>query len=200
MRPTTPGEPRGNEYAVDVRPLSPERLADFLAFFDGDAFADNPKWSSCYCQCFFEDHSKIRWSSRTAAQNREAACRRVGERSMQGYLAYRNGRVIGWCNASPRPLLHALDAEPIPDAQDVGTFLCFLVSPGARGRGVAAALLRAACDGLRAQGLRFAEANPRPNATSTAENHYGPLGMYLAAGFAVQRTDDDGSVWVRRAL
>ena len=41
---------------------------------------------------------------------------------------------------------------------------------------------------------------PRPNATNTAENHYGPLGIYLAAGFAVQRTDDDGSVWVRRAL
>jgi GNAT superfamily N-acetyltransferase len=124
----------------------------------------------------------------------------VGERTMQGYLAYWGDRVIGWCNASPRPMLHALDAEPIPDASDVGTILCFLVSPSARGRGVATALLRAACAGLRAQGLRFVEANPRPNATSMAENHYGPLAMYLAAGFAVHRRDDDGSVWVRREL
>ena len=199
MEPTTK-DSRSNASGIDVRPLSPERLADFLAFFDGDAFADNPEWSSCYCQCYYEDHRKIRWSDRTAPQNREAACQRIGQGAMQGFLAYHEGRVIGWCNAAPRPLLHVLDAEPIADAVHVGTILCFLVSPGARGQGVASALLGAACDGLRAQGLRHVEANPRPKANGPAENHHGPLGMYLAAGFSIHRTDDDGTVWVRRAL
>jgi GNAT superfamily N-acetyltransferase len=186
--------------SIDIHPLSPERLPDFLRFFDGEAFSDNPRWSSCYCQCFYEDHSRIVWKDRTAEQNRAAACDRAADGRMQGYLAYVDGRVAGWCNAAPRHLIHALDDEPIDDAQQVGAIVCFLVAPPYRGQGVSTALLAAACDGLRAQGLRIAEANPRPHAATPAENHFGPLSMYLAAGFTVHHTDSDGSVVVRKAL
>ena len=48
--------------------------------------------------------------------------------------------------------------------------------------------------------LGIAEAYPRPDASSAAANHFGPLAMYLAAGFAVHRTDGDGSVCVRKPL
>lgn len=185
---------------VEIHPLSPERLADFMAFFDGEAFKDNPEWSSCYCQCFYEDHSKIHWPSRTAMENRECAMRRIGQRQMQGLLAYHDGKVVGWCNAAPRELLHALDPEPISNPGQVGTILCFLVAPSARGRGVATALLNAACLHLRDQGLSSVEANPRPAAQGTAANHFGYLSMYLDAGFTVRRTDSDGSVWVGKEL
>ncbi|GAB2583190.1 hypothetical protein GCM10027034_14150 [Ramlibacter solisilvae] len=185
---------------IEIHPLSPARLADFMAFFEGEAFSDNPRWSSCYCQCFYEDHSKITWASRTAAQNRECASHRIADGEMQGLLAYNEGQVVGWCNAAPRQLLHALDAEPLANPGRVGTILCFLVAPSARGRGVASALLEAACEHLKAQGLHVAEANPRPSAKDSAENHFGPLAMYLAAGFTVVRTDGDGSVWVGKEL
>ena len=39
-----------------------------------------------------------------------------------------------------------------------------------------------------------------PERLPVGRNHYGPLAMYLAAGFAVERGSDDGSVWVRKAL
>lgn len=185
---------------VEVHALSPERLPQFLSFFEGSAFSDNPKWSFCYCQCFFEDHSKIVWRDRTAAENRAHACRRIAEASMQGYLASVDGEVAGWCCAGPRRLFHALDDEPIADAESVGQIMCFLVAPAHRGKGIARALLDAACDGLRAQGLAFAEANPRPAASSAAENHFGPLRLYLSAGFSIDRSDPDGSVHVRRKL
>jgi GNAT superfamily N-acetyltransferase len=171
-----------------------------MAFFDGEAFSDNPRWSSCYCQCFYEDHSRIVWAARTAAENRGCANQRIVRGEMQGLLAYCDGQVIGWCNAAPRRLLHALDAEPIANQEQVGTILCFLVAPNARGRGVATALLNAACGHLEAQGLRWVEANPRPRARGAAENHFGPLAMYLAAGFTERRKDTDGSVWVTRDL
>lgn len=187
-------------HTVEVKALTPELQPDFLRFFDGTAFSDNPRWSSCYCQCFYEDHSVVKWSERTAQQNRALACARIQDQSMQGYLAYSDGTPVGWCNAAPRDLLHALDDEPIPDSRHVGTILCFLVEPSHRGRGVARRLLEAACDGLREQGLLVAEANPRTAPASAAENHFGPLKMYLSAGFAVHREDDDGSVWVRRSL
>lgn len=189
-----------NRPTLEIRALTPELLGDFLRFFDGSAFSDNPKWASCYCQCFYEDHSVVKWSERTAGQNRALACRRVEQRSMQGWLAYADGVPVGWCNAAPRHLLHALDDEPTPDAEAVGAIVCFLVEPSHRGRGVARRLLEAACGGLARQGSRIAEANPRRGTSSAAENHFGPLGLYLSAGFTVHREDDDGSVYVRRAL
>ena len=182
-----------------VAPLSPDRLEDFLAFFDGDAFSDNPAWSSCYCQCFYEDHTRIKWSAR-APENRNAAIHRCASRQMQGYLAYLDGKVVGWCNAAPRRMLHVLDEEPVDEAEHIGCIVCFLVSPCARGKGIARSLLRAACEGLRSQGLLYAEANPRPHARTSAEQLFGPLAMYLSAGFVVHRTDNDGSVWVRKQL
>lgn len=190
--------------AIAIKALSPELLPDFLRFFDGTAFSDNPRWSSCYCQCFYEDHAVVTWSERTAPQNRALACERIQGRAMQGHLAYIDGTPVGWCNAAPRALLRALDNEPTPDAAQVGMIVCFLVEPSHRGQGIARRLLEAACDGLRAQGLRIAEANPRVPSTaanvSAAANHFGPLSMYLSAGFTIHREDSDGSVFVRRAL
>ena len=69
-----------------------------------------------------------------------------------------------------------------------------------RGTGVATALLHAALEGLRSQGLAIAEATANPNAATDAENHYGPLPMYLKAGFTVHTTDEDGYVTVRLDL
>jgi len=185
---------------MDIQPLSPQNTHDLLAFFEGAAFSDNRGWSSCYCQCFYEDHTKIKWSARTAADNRASAIDRIDRGAMQGLLAYDGGQVVGWCNAAARPLLHALDAEPMANADQVGTILCFLVAPQARGQGMATQLLGAACEYLQSLGLLWVEANPRTGATGSAENHYGPLSMYLKAGFTIERTDADGSVWVRKAL
>jgi GNAT superfamily N-acetyltransferase len=185
---------------IQIHALTAGRVADFLEFFDGEAFSDNPRWSFCYCQCFYEDHAKVKSNSRTAAENRALACQRIDSGRMHGHLAYRDGRVVGWCNAAPQRLLHALDAEPIPDADQVGTILCFLIDPRARRQGTASALLAAACEGFRSQGLRVVEANPHPAAIGPAANHFGPLGMFLAAGFSVHCTDPDGSVWVRKQL
>lgn len=189
-----------NSSTVDIRRLSPETLPDFLKFFDGSAFSDNPKWASCYCQCFHEDHSAIVWAERTAPQNRALACSRIRAGLVGGVLAYSLGTPIGWCSAAPRRFFRALDDEPTPDAELVGAIMCFLVEPGHRGQGVARALLEAACDGLREQGLRIAEANPRQSARNAADNHFGPLALYLSAGFSVHREDPDGSVYVRRTL
>ncbi len=85
---------------IEIRPLTPDRQADFLGFFEGDAFADNPKWSSCYCQCLYVDHNRVDWAARTAAENRAQACERIGARRMQGYLAYReSGKTPGLVRA-----------------------------------------------------------------------------------------------------
>jgi GNAT superfamily N-acetyltransferase len=189
-----------NTQSPRVERLSAGNRDDFLQFFDGDAFSDNPEWSFCYCQCFYEDHRHLVWKDQTAQRNRSMACQRIGSGVMQGYLAYVGNEPVGWCNAAPRKLLRALDEEPTPDAEKIGAIVCFLVAPAHRGKGIAKLLLNAACDGLAAQGLEIAEANPEKEAGTDAENHVGPLNLYLSAGFEIHREDDDGSVYVRRSL
>lgn len=189
-----------NDSPIEIRALSPDLLQDFLAYFEGDAFADNPRWNSCYCQFPQVNHAKVQWVARTAIENRAAACERICNSRMQGYLAYRNGQVVGWCNAAPRVLLDAFDDEPDPDAVRLGQIVCFVVAKAHRRTGVAKALLEAACAGLKAQGLTIAEALPNPDATDDAEKHYGPFAMFLDAGFLFHHKDDDGTLYVRRSL
>lgn len=185
---------------IEIHPLSPERQADLLGFFEGPAFADNPRWRSCYCQFLYVDHRRVRWPSRSGDENRAAACARIGAGTMRGLLAYRDGQVVGWCNAAPRTLLDAFADEPDPDAERLGQITCFVVAPAHRRTGVATALLDAACAALRHQGMALAEAAPKPDIAGDAENHYGPMSMFLAAGFTVHRQGEHGSVLVRKSL
>lgn len=83
---------------------------------------------------------------------------------------------------------------------DGDAFACFVVARPERRRGVARALLAAACDGFRARGLALAEGLAVEGAAGEAENHHGPLAMYLAAGLAVAHRFGDGRLLVRRPL
>ncbi|QPF73632.1 GNAT family N-acetyltransferase [Roseateles sp. DAIF2] len=186
--------------SLTIRRLAPELKDDFLRYFEGAAFADNPKWKSCYCQFLYVDHAIVNWSARTAEENRSAACDRIACKRMQGLLAYRDGQVVGWCNAAPRVLLDSFADEPIPDAEQVGQITCFVVAREHRRTGVARALLEEACALLRDQGLLVAEANPSREAVSDAEQHFGPLSLYLSAGFSIVKEQADGLVVVRRPL
>lgn len=185
---------------LTIRRLSPALQADFLRFFEGSAFADNPQWKSCYCQFLYVDHSKVNWKIRSAEENRASACERIACQRMQGLLAYRGDEVVGWCNAAPRLMMDSYADEPDPDAGRIGQITCFVVARAHRRTGVARALLDAACAALRDQGLQIAEAHPSRAAATDAEHHYGPLSLYLAAGFSVVRERDDGLVVVRRSL
>jgi hypothetical protein len=78
--------------------LAPDRLGDYLAFFDKRAFTDNPRWSGCYCYFPLHDPEKTDWHKRAAAENRAAVCECVATGHAKGYLAYAEGEVVGWCN------------------------------------------------------------------------------------------------------
>jgi GNAT superfamily N-acetyltransferase len=185
-----------------IRSLTPGLIEDFLIFFDRDAFVDNPDWSGCYCQFYLTDHQKEHWDLRTADQNRSAACQRIADGSLHGYLAYLDGTVVGWCNAAPRRIYPALVNNPdLPLSEDelTGSIVCFLVDFRIRGQGVAKALLEAACQGFEKVGLRWAEGYPRLSSKSMASNYHGPLHMYMEAGFEVYKVLPDFAI-VRKSL
>ena len=177
--------------AIEVRPLNASRRADYLRFFDERAFTDNPRWAGCYCYYPQHDPKATDWQQRSADDNRAAICACLDAGTVQGWLAYRGGEVAGWCNAGPRRLYPMLADSPElpPDDGRTGAVFCFVVAPGERRRGIARALLQAACDGLRTQGLARVLGRPLRHATSDAGNHTGPLALYLASGFEIVHDD-----------
>ena len=185
---------------IVLKALAPERLTDLIDFFEQRAFADHPQWRSCYCHFPHADHDRVVWKERSADENRAATGERVAAGTMQGWLAYADGAVVGWCNAGPRVLIGGMFDEPEPLAERIGAIVCFVVAPDWRGRGVATALLQRACEGLAAQGFEWAEGYPRTGEQSAAANHFGPLAMFEVAGFRVHKPDDDDGVVVRRRL
>jgi ribosomal protein S18 acetylase RimI-like enzyme len=183
---------RARAKGIDIRRLGPDTVDDLLAFFEG-AFADNPWWSGCYCAFYHTPGQE--WDSGPEAKerNREFKRQHILAGRSQGYLAYVDGmeKPVGWLNAAPREsyenprgLAKARDGTP-----GVGALMCFVVAPGYRGRGVAAALLEAACEGFRRDGLRYAEGYARVGEkredweTFETMNYHGPLPMYEKAGF-----------------
>lgn len=194
---------------VTVRPLRPALLGDYLAFFDRDAFADFPWWSSCFC-IFYRDPAHTGDSSpEKRDEHRPKAIELVRSGEQQGFLAYADGKVVGWCSAGPREGYRAMRryAAAIDGTPDVGAIMCFVVAAPYRGSGVATALLNAACDGLRDQGMRVVEAYPTTKEPPTephpvpwsAHNYHGPLRMFLSNGFFVHR-QMDGWVIVRKRV
>jgi GNAT superfamily N-acetyltransferase len=183
---------------ITIRELSGSLLPDFLAFFDRDAFADNPQWASCYCHFSHAPHDVKRWEERSSEENRAAVCRLIEARYMRGYLAYVDERPVGWCNAGPRTHMTTLgEADQLADR--TGSIVCFVVAKPYRRRGVARRLLEAACAGFARQGFELAEGYPRIEAQSEAAHYHGPLSLYLSLGFSKVRAEK-GVVVVQKRL
>jgi GNAT superfamily N-acetyltransferase len=77
--------------------------------------------------------------------------------------------------------------------------VCFYVDPTAKRQGVATALLDAALDTARAEGLRLVEAYPVRPRHMNIDAYTGYLPMFLDAGFDVVR-DAGRRLIVRRRL
>ena len=141
----------GND--VIVRPISPDQHDAVMHYFDMVAYADNPNWAKCYCcERLVEDYD-----SRTKQQNRAERSELILSAKANGLVAYRLGRVVGWCHAAPKTELLNVEGPRDPT---LGAIVCFVVAPDQRRQGVATTLLEAALDHLRKRGMTAAEAYP----------------------------------------
>lgn len=135
-----------------------------------------------------------------------------------GVLAHRGGSAVGWCAVEPRQCYPRIlrsqvfkaagsavanangSADNGPD-ETVWSVSCFVVAPGHRRSGVAAALLGAAVDHARANGATVVEGYPvdpaqRPKA-GPADLYQGTLRLFLGAGFEVVSDAVPGRAVVR---
>lgn len=181
---------------VTVRPISPDQHDPVMHYFDLVAYADNPNWSKCFCMERLVDD----YDERTKQQNRHDRSELIRSAKANGLVAYRFGRVVGWCHAAPKTELKNVPGETDPA---VGAIVCFVVAPDQRRQGIATALLDAALEHLRLRAMRIAEAYPRRGGIAEDRwmysNYLGPLTMYQRAGFEIAG-ETEYSYIVRLAL
>jgi len=191
---------------VDVRPVTSETW-DALA----DLFREggDPRW--CWCQYW-----RLRSKDFSAAKVPELRERLHGEAlspQPPGLVAFDGDRAVGWVSIGPRTDYERIVRSrviPTIDDRPVWSIVRFAVSPAARGRGVARALLEGAIAYAGERGAVALEAYPvrvgDGEAIHPESAFSGTLPMFERAGFRVvaDRASDPSSsrqrVVVRREL
>ena len=170
------------EADVEVRPLTPERFADLEELF-------GPKGAMAGCWCMFWRVPGGQITVANSDANRAALRALVDEGRPTGLLAYRDGRVAGWCAVAPRAeharLQRSRKLAPVDDAP-VWSITCFYIHRDHRRSGVAAALLDAAVEHARANGAPAVEGypvDPGEGRAPPASAYTGVVGMFERAGF-----------------
>ncbi len=181
------------DFAVEIHPVDESRLDDWLEFFDHRGFAGNPAWASCYClepmlEPASDDDDDPRWYER-----RQAMMTMLGSGAAFGYLAYADGEVAGWVNASLRSdagLYRQGEGADPPDAA-VAVVSCFVIAPPYRRHGLAARLLDRVIADAPGRGAGFVEAYPfKPReddhtVSADAGEFRGPRHLFDERGFVV---------------
>ncbi|HSO28717.1 MAG TPA: GNAT family N-acetyltransferase [Candidatus Sulfomarinibacteraceae bacterium] len=197
-----------------IAPLTPQNWPALEAFFreGGD-----PRW--CWCQ-FWRMRSK-EFGAAKVPELRERLRAQAASPMPPGLVALEDAsggedggvRAVGWVSLGPRADFERIVRSkviPTIDDRPVWSIVCFAVSTGARGQGVAKALLDGAIDYAREQGAEALEAYPvflDPGAEIQPEAAFtGTLPMFERVGFTVvaERASDPSAsrrrVVVRREL
>ena len=152
---------------IEIKRLTPELCGDWVKFFDDIAFKDHEEWAFCYClEGHLDRKTQEEWTN--SMERRQKAMELIQNGEMQGYLAYEDGIVIGWCNVNNRKnyryLMTMFEEIGYQTEQDdnlkIKSIFCFLVAPQYRGRGVAQNLLDKVCEEALKEGYKYIETYP----------------------------------------
>jgi GNAT superfamily N-acetyltransferase len=140
------------------------------------------------CWCMYPRFTRAEMQRTRSRQRRAAMTKLARRRRAPGLLAFEGDEPVGWVAIAPRDDLGRIDrsrATPRVDDQDVWVIPCITVRPGARGRGIALAMIRAAVAYAAEQGAPAVEAYPRAGAARTADDnaYIGTEPLFRRAGF-----------------
>jgi GNAT superfamily N-acetyltransferase len=194
---------------ITIKPLTPELSADYFDFFENRAFTDDSPYR-CYCQVYQMTKEQYQALYDNAVKNPGPASREVAEQQiaggvLRGYLAYADGKSIGWCNANDRA---NYPVEPVydvpfhaPAEKKEKAVICFEIAPEYRGKGVATALLNRVIADAKAEGCLAVVGFPVMRSERYEWDCAGPIRLYEKAGF-VKTTEakQDERVIMRKEL
>ncbi|MBT2594705.1 GNAT family N-acetyltransferase [Arthrobacter sp. ISL-72] len=173
--------------------------------------------SRCWCRFFALTGAE--WKDSTPGDRKNQLREKFDDGApAPGVLAFRGGQPVGWCAVEPRDCYPRILRSQVVKAagpavlgppgdgfgEPVWSVSCFVVAPGHRRSGVAAALLRAAVGHAATHGAGIVEGYPvvpelRPKA-GPVDLYQGTLKLFLAAGFELVSDAVPGRAVVRLAV
>lgn len=200
---------------IDIKPLTPERSDDYFDFFENRAFTDDSPYR-CYCQMYQMTKAEAEAAYERAAGLAEPdigrASRKIAEQqiaggALQGYLAYEDGKSIGWCNANdmvnyPIDSCNGERFQMSKEKREKGRIkiaACFEIAPEYRMKGVATALLTRVCEDAEKQGYIAVEGFPCIRAERYEWDDCGPIRLYEKLGF-IKIAEMNGYLAMRKSL
>jgi hypothetical protein len=91
--------------SIEIRKLTPGLAEEYVRFFDTTPFDTYKEEDKCYCVTWRHDDTydmkreNPHWFP-TREERRARALEFVRAGKLQGYLAYCDGEIVGWCNAT----------------------------------------------------------------------------------------------------
>jgi GNAT superfamily N-acetyltransferase len=179
---------------IEIRRLTPDSAGDYVRFFDTTPHADNIDDHRCYCVWWCNDDYEGQDFS-TPEKRRNYAIRYVEGNNIQGYLAYCDDEVVGWCNANTksdclkcycwRRFMSSIPTEESVPGVRVKSIFCFAIAPRMKRKGIAKRFLERVCQDAAQDGFDFVEAYPNRAFIDEAEDFMGPADLYMQSGFFV---------------
>lgn len=189
---------------ITIKKLTYELVDEYLHFFDITPHSERPDEDDCKCYCVWwcndnQDDTTFNLYLKTKELRRDYAKRMVFLGKIQGYLAYDDNKVVGWCNANKkidcyncfcfRNFMKQISRDQTDEKTK--SIFCFAISPEYRGKGIATQLLNEVCLDAKKSGYQHVEAYPNIALQDQAKEYMGPLNMYLKTGFKeIYSTDD----------
>jgi len=186
---------------MQYHPATPDRWADLVTLF-----GNRGACGGCWCMFWRIPNQDFQAGKGDVNKKRleEVVCKREGP--APGVLAYSDeGEPVGWCAVAPRAeydyftrttSLQAVDDHP------VWAVTCFFVRKDMRRKGVAAGLLNAAADFVKANGGTMIEGYPTRPKKGAMPDTFAWTGLpqsFVAAGFERVSTGGARDI-MRRAL
>ncbi len=182
---------------IEVRPATLDRWDDVAIV------VNHGEEDGCWCQPWRGFDTK----ALSGGKSRPELLRQQMQRSPPpGYVAYVDGRAVGWVGISVRtetPRLVSSRTIPTIDDLPVWSIGCFRILPGYRRRGVARALLQGVVDAAREAGAPGVEAypiDPDGRRVEVGAGFVGIASMFDDAGFRRVLTTDGHSGRLARLL
>lgn len=190
---------------IIIKKLTPELSIDYFDFFETRAFTDESPYR-CYCQMYqMSKEQQKEEMDNFKGDDYGLLAKTLAEKQIKsgvlcGYLAYMEGKSVGWCNANDRanfpndPCVDVLFHSTIPQYEIA--VVCFEIAPDYRGKGVATALLNRVILDAKANGFSSVVSFPVKRNEKYDWDCAGPIRLYEKAGF--QKISEHGDVVIMK--
>lgn len=178
---------------IVIKKLLPDMAEEYICFFDETPHDDGIPDHTCYCVNWCSENQRGRVEDPLRDERRKMATEYIQNGTLQGYLAYVDGKIVGWCNANTKTkcldcfgwyhFMMGINELPVNPSEKVKSIFCFMITPYMKRKGIATKLLEYICEDAKKDGFSYLEAYPQKQENDEYQFYVGFKSLYEKMGF-----------------